>query len=237
MSDAHERIVHVLDISTVTVTDIRSTTNSIQAGLITVRHTTRVGRIKGPSIGARALLRSDTLSTATPAAADRLTDSQDILREPLLAGADIGTDAISVLTSIAADRKALLVRRVRVTLIAETLFGSHANTIQATLRALGHAELSSTIQFVSRLANALVTITTGAIIATNGTGGHTLSQGVQNVIRVTGAQVGSHTQSVNAFLLADRVTLAEVVRVLLVTIAAQVNDTEGRVGLNRGRMD
>lgn len=112
VSDAHERIVHVLDISSVTVTDIGTTADSIQAGLITVCHTTRVGRIKGPSRGARALLRRDTLSTATSTAADRLTDAQDILRESLLAGTDIGTDAISVLASIAADGKTLLVRRV-----------------------------------------------------------------------------------------------------------------------------
>lgn len=231
MGHAHEGIVSVQDVSTVALAHIRSVADSIQTGLVTSGFASRGGRIESPSRGARTLLRSDTFSTATATAADRLTESNGVLRVPLLAGADIRTDAISILTPVAADGNALLVSRVLVTFVAETLFRSHADTVQAALRALGDTELLGGIQFKALLANALGSVTSHAILASNGTGGNALGELVENVVGIAGAEIGSHAEAVYAVLLTHRITLAQIVRVLGVSIAADVDRTEGGVGL------
>lgn len=110
MTDTHEGICCILDVSTVTGALIRATANSIQTWLVTMRFANRGGLIVGPSRGTGTLFRSNALSTATTAAADWFANSEDILRVSLLAGTHIWTDTISVLASIAANGKALLVR-------------------------------------------------------------------------------------------------------------------------------
>lgn len=214
------------------IAHIGTTTDAIQAGLVTMGHTPRISRIKGPSTGTGALLGRNTFATATATAADGLAHAQGILRVALLAGAHIGTDAIPVLAAITTNRHTLLLSRISESLIAETLLRTHTDAVQATLRALGHTELLRTIQFVALLANALVTVTARAIIAANGTGGHTLAQRIEHVIWVAGAQVRRHTKAINALLFAHRITLAQVVRVLGVAVAAQVDDAQRWMGLN-----
>lgn len=129
MTDAHERIGDIQDVSTVAVALIRSTADSVQTGLVTMRFADRNGWIVSPSRRAGALIRGNALSTATSAAADRLANSQGILRVSLLAGAHIWTYTISVLATVAADGKALLVYGIIVSHVAEALLGTNADSI------------------------------------------------------------------------------------------------------------
>lgn len=97
--------------------------------------------------------------------------------------------------------------------------------------ALGHTELLRSIEFEARFANTLVAITTGTVVASDRTRWHTLSTGIQDVVRIAGAGVGSHTESVVTWFVADRIAFLEVVLVLDVSVTTDVDQTERGMGL------
>lgn len=236
MADAHEGIVGIQNVATVTLAVIGSVANSVEALLIAMGLALGLGGIECPPRSTRTLLRSNALATATSTAADGLADSNGVLHVLRFAGTDVWTDAIPMLTSIAADRDALLLLRVLVALVAQALLGAHTNAIATPLGTLWHAELlTDCVQLEALLANTLIALAARAVITADGTGGHTLGLLVQNVVRIARAHVGSDAESVDALLLTDRVTFPKVVGILNVSIAADVDHTERGMRLRAGR--
>lgn len=236
ISHAHEGIRPVHNISIVTIANIRSATHAIQTRLLTMRLTTWTSGIKGPSSGTGTLFRGNTRSTATTPAANGLTLIQVVLCVSFLAGTHIRTDTITIRTVVVTHRQTLLVRRVFVSLIAQTLVRSNAGAVQTTLGAFGDTKLLRWIQFVAWFANATVSVTTHAILTANGTSGDALLLVVEDIVRITGTEIGGDTEAINALLFTDRITFTEVVRILDVTIATDVDQTEGGMGLKEEKL-
>lgn len=235
MADAHEWIVGIQNVAPVTLAVIGSVADSVEALLVAMGLALGLGRIERPPRGTRALVRRNALATATSTVADGLADANGVLHVLLLAGADIRADAIAILTAIATDRDALLLLRVLVALVAQALLGAHTNAVATSLGALGHAELlTDDVQFEARLANTSISLAAHAVITANGAGGHTLGLLVQHVVRIARAHIRSDAESVDTLLLADRVTFTEVVGILDVSIAADVDHTERGMRLGAG---
>lgn len=76
-----------------------------------------------------------------------------------------------------------------------------------------------------------MSITPGTVVTPNRTRWHTLSSGIQDVVRVAGTGVRSHTKSVLAWFITDWITLLQVVLVLDVSLAAIVDYAERGMGL------
>lgn len=80
-----------------------------------------------------------------------------------------------------------------------------------------------------------MSITPGTVVTSDRTRRHTLSSGIQDVVRVAGTGVRSHTKSVVAWFITDWITLLQVVLILDVSVAAIVDYAERGVGLEERR--
>lgn len=230
MREAFELIDLIQNITSTTSARVRSGTVPVEAGLIARRFALVARGSHGVARLAGARFRGGTDAVEATVGTNRLATLISPL-VPLSTLANSRSNAISSsATSFALGHaKSILIRGV--TFLADARVHRHAPSNSAASLTSGNAKLAAPIQLVAILADALPQIQIAdSVVAPNRTRWHALALVVLDKIRIAAAGIRANAQSVEARLLTDRITLAEVVDVALVTLAANLNTAQGWVG-------
>lgn len=235
MREALELISLVQNITSATSARVRSGTVSVEAWLIA----RRFALVSGGSHGVARLAGTCFRSGADAVEATIRTDWLASLVSPFVPWTTLANPRSNTVSSSATSvtlryAKPILIRGV--TILADASIHRHAPSNSTTSLTSGNAELSAPIQLVPILADALPQVQiTNSVVTSNRAGWDALALVVLDKVRVAAAGIRANAESVETGLFAYRITLAEVVDVTFVTLAANLDTAQGRIGSVTGR--
>lgn len=225
-----EWIGFIENVTPVAGTTVGSCTFTIQAGVITRWFTGVSQRAHFVARFAGARIGAGTCAVETTVLTHRFTSLIGYFIS-LVAFALPRSNALSMGTVLVTLWNALSLQVPLVACQAHTIVCRHTTPSATASCTAWNAELVRLIQLESLITDANPEIqVTLAVVAANRTCGYALVQIVFHVIRVALAGVRTHTQTVHAGLLTDRLTLAEVVHISFVALTANLYSAQRRVG-------
>lgn len=235
MREALELIGLVQNITPTTSARVRSGTVPVEAGLIARRLALVPGGSHGVAWLAGACFRSGADAVEATIGTNRLASLvSSFVPRTTLANSRSNTVSSSTTSFTLGHAKSILIRGV--TILTDAGIHRHATSNSATSLTSGNAKLSALIQLVAILADALPQIQiTDSVVTSNWTSRNALALVVLDKVRIAAAGIRANAESVEAGLLADWITLAEVVDVTFVTLAANLDTAQGRIGTVAGR--